>query len=167
MAAQYKNAIKTGLRRIARASLVLALAFGVSLGMSACAKEIMIADKPVDRAVTELDLRNSGITGAEQLENLKKLKSLTALDLRDNELTVEAFDAIRSLVPKADVRWSVPLGKARYDSASEQIAVPDFSKADIARLGYFPKLSSLDASGSADYTALMEAQAMHPDLAVV
>ena len=166
MAAQYKNAIRTGLRRVARASLVLAFVLGVSLGMSACAKEITIADKPVDRATTELDLRNSGITGAEQLENLKKLRSLTALDLRDNALTVEAFDAIRSLVPKADVRWSVPLGDARYDSASEQIAVPDFSKADLARLGYFPMLNTLDASGSTDYPALLEAQAMHPDLAI-
>ena len=166
MSAQYGKVIKTGLRRVARASLVLAFVLGVSLGMSACAKEIAIADKPVDRSATELDLRNRGITGAEQVENLQKLRSLTALDLRDNALTVEAFDAIHSFVPKADVRWSVPLGSARYDSASEQISVPDFSKADIARLGYFPKLTSLNASGSADYPALMEAQAMYPDLAV-
>ena len=166
MAVQHKKAIKTGLRLFTRAGLVLAVALCAALGMSACAKVITIADKPVDRTVTVLDLRNSGITGAEQIENLKKLRSLTALDLRDNALTVEAFDAIRSLVPKADIRWSVPLGAARYDSASEQIAVPDFSRADLVRLVYFPNLVSLDASGSADYQALMEAQTMYPDLTI-
>jgi len=166
MVAQQKRAIKVGLRRFIRASLVLALACCAALGMSACAKEIMIAGKPVDRTATVLDLRNSGITDAASLQDLRKLRTLTSLDLRDNALTVEAFDAIRSLVPKADVRWSVPLGAARYDSASEQIAVPDFSRADIARLGYFPGLTSLDASGSTDYQALQETQALHPDLAL-
>ena len=166
MVAQHNKAIKVGLRRSIRASLVLALACCAALCMSACAKEIMIAGKPVDRTATVLDLRNSGITDAASLQDLRKLRTLTSLDLRDNALTVEAFDAIRSLVPKADVRWSVPLGAARYDSASEQIAVPDFSRADIARLGYFPKLTSLDASGSVDYQALQETQALHPDLAL-
>lgn len=162
MTAQHKKAIKTRLRRSVRASLVLVTAFCAALGMGACAKQIMIADKPVDRTATVLDLKNSGITGAEQVANLNKLGSLTALDLRDNALTVEAYDAIRSLVPKADIRWSVPIGASRYDSESEQLTVPDFSKADIARLGYFPKLASLDASGSADVQALLEAQTLHP-----
>ena len=164
MVAQQKKTIKVGLRRYFRASLVLALACCAALGMSACAKEIVIAGKAVDRTAAVLDLRDSGITDAESLQDLRKLRALTSLDLRDNALTVEVFDAIRSLVPKADIRWSVPLGAARYDSASEQIAVPDFSRADIARLGYFPNLTSLDASGSEDYPAMKEAQALNTDL---
>ncbi len=166
MMSNHKKTNRTCSRRSVRASLVLMLACCAVLGMSACSKEVFIAGKTVDRTATELDLRNCGITDAESVQDLRKLRALTALDLRDNALTVEAYDAIHSLVPKAEVRWSVPLGGARYDSTSEQLAVPDYSRSDLARLGYFPKLASLDASGSADYDALKEAQAAYPDLSV-
>jgi len=166
MESQHKKTIRICLRRFLRASLILAAALCVALGMSACSKEIMIMGKPVERNATELDLRNCGIADAESMQELRKLRKLTALDLRDNALSAEAYEEIHALVPKADVRWSVPLGSARYDSASGQIAVPDFSKADVKLLGYFPKLASLDASGSVDYEALKEAQATYPNLFV-
>lgn len=166
MASQHKKTIAIFLGRLLHAGLVSALALCAALGLSACSKEVTIADKLVDRQATSLDLRNCGITGAEPLQDLRKLNQLTALDLRENSLDAAAFEAIQSLIPKCSIRWSVPLGASRYDSESETLAVPDFTQADVARLGYFPKLVALDASGSGDYAALIAAQAEYPAVSI-
>ncbi|MEA4913723.1 MAG: hypothetical protein VB061_04030 [Christensenella sp.] len=166
MAAHNQKTNTSFLGRFLRASLISALALCAMLGLSACSKEVTIADQAVDRQATSLDLRNCGITGAEPLQDLQKMNQLTALDLRDNALTIEAFDAIQAFVPEAYIRWSVPLGATRYDSESETLMMPDFSQADIAMLGYFPRLVSLDASGSADYAALIAAQTEYPAVSI-
>ena len=153
-------------KRILRACLVPALAFCAAIFMSACSNEISIAGKTLDRQATSADLSDCGIVDAESVRDLRKLRKLTALDLRENSLTGPDFDTIQSFIPKCSIRWSVPLGAARYDSESETLAVPDFSQGDLAALGYFPHLVSLDASGSDDYAALIAAEAEYPDVLI-
>ena len=154
------------MKRILRACLVPALAFSAAIFMSACSNEISIAGKTLDRQATSADLSDCGIVDAESVRDLRKLRKLTALDLRENSLTGPDFDTIQSFIPKCSIRWSVPLGAARYDSESETLAVPDFSQGDLAALGYFPDLVSLDASGSDDYAALIAAEAEYPDVLI-
>lgn len=166
MASQHTKKITTFLERLLRASLISALALCAALGLSACSKEVTIADKLVDRQATSLDLRNCGITDVESVQDLHSLGKLTSLDLRENSLDIAAFEAIQSLIPGCSIRWSVPLGGTRYDSESEQLAVPDFSQADIPTLGCFPRLVSLDASNSGDYAALIAAQAEYPEVSI-
>ena len=166
MASQHKKPNTSCLRRSFRASLISALALCAVLGLSACSKEVTIADQAVDRAALSLDLRNANIADAASVEDLHQLRQLESLDLRDNPLDAAAFDAIQALIPTCSIRWSVPLGAARYDSDSEVLAVPDFSKTDLAMLAYFPRLVSLDASGSTDFEALKETQETYPMLTI-
>ncbi len=159
------NQPKRGIvKRVSRAILFLALVLCVIFSLSACSKTVSVAGITVDRQATSLDLRDCGITDAESVQGLQTLKKLAELDLRGNLLSKAEFDAIQSLIPTCSIRWSVPLGADRYDSESETLAVPDFSQADIASLGCFSRLVSLDASGSSDYTALTAAQSEHPNV---
>lgn len=166
MAAYNQKTNTSFLGRFLRASLIFALIIATFFGLSACSKEVTIAGNPVDREALSLDLRNANIVDAASVEDLRQLRQLESLDLRDNPLDTAAFDGIQALIPACSIRWSVPLGAARYDSESETLAVPNFSKADLAMLAYFPRLVSLDASGSADYEALIETQKTYPSLTI-
>lgn len=145
---------------------VFTLILCAMLCCNACSATITIAGTAVDRHAVTLDLRDLGIDDAETVKDLRKLRDLATLDLRDNPLAIEAFDSIQARLPKCAIRWSVPLGAARYDSGSDTLAVSDFSQADLAALHYFPNLSSIDASGSTDYAALIQAQTEYPALSI-
>lgn len=154
-------------KRFLHAGLIFALMLGAAFCLSACSSTIEIAGKAVERSATELDLNGCNIGDAETVKDLKKLRSLAALDLRDNPLSAEAFDAIQAMIPACSIRWSVPIGAQRYDSESETLKAADFSQADIDQIRYFPNLLSLDASGSADYAALISAQDAYPGVDIV
>ena len=166
MAIHHKTIHGNVSKRILRAGLISALVLVTVFGLSACAKQITIAGRQVDREAIELDLRNAGIGDVNSIQDVGKLRRLETLDLRENPLSSAVFDAIQSLIPSCSIRWSVPLGSTRYDSESESLTAPDFSQTDLSMLRYFPRLTSLDASGSTAYEALVEAQGSYPKLSI-
>ena len=115
------------------------------------------------RDASALDLGNAGVTGTDSLKGIRQLRSLRELDLRDNPLTPEAFGKIRKMLPKCDVRWSVPLGDAALDSASTELTLDAFTADEIALLAYFPNLGAVDAP-TGDPAALIAAKAQYPNV---
>ena len=79
-------------------------------------------------------------------------RDAAALDLRQEELSVSAYTALARKLPDCEIRWSVPLGGAHYDSASESLAVPAVYAGEEANFAFFPRLKSLDLR-QADLTA--------------
>lgn len=138
------------------AALLLTLALG-------CAKTLTIAGVQTARDAAALDLQNAGVTGTDSLKGIRQLRNLRELDLHDNPLTLEAFDAIQKTLPKCEIRWSVPLGAGTFDSASKALSLGSFTADDIAPLSYFPNLNAVDAP-TGDPAALIAAEAQYPDV---
>jgi len=121
----------------------LALSFGVFCFLSACAS----GKTPAADAPTTLDLRGTGLT---DVSSLLKKTQLTSLDLRDNEISTESFDALSVALPDCDILWSVPLGDKRFDSDTTTLSL-DTASSDLPDLlKYFPALASVQLSTAPD-----------------
>ncbi len=158
------NGNQSGIRIKKRLAL-LVLAMLAAAFFMGCAATLTIAGTEVDRKAETLDLQNKGVSDAESVKSLKKLRSLRSLDLRGNPLEIEDFEALSAMLPECEILWSVPVGGERFDSNTNSITAPGFSEADVDTLAYFTNLTALDATGSTDYAALVEAQKAYPNVA--
>lgn len=85
------------------------------------------------------------------------------LDLREKTLTVSEFDQIQAQLPNCRITWYVPFQGKTYLSDTTRMTVTEVTQKDLDFLvTYFPRLSSLDASGCTDYSLLEAFQAEHP-----
>ncbi|MEN6595224.1 MAG: hypothetical protein ABFC31_09820 [Clostridiaceae bacterium] len=151
--------------QLKKAITLLALFMLAAVFLAGCSASLTIAGVDVDRKAETLDLSNRDISDAGSVKSLKKLHSLRTLDLRGNPLDTEDFDALSAMLPECAILWSVPIGGDRFDSDSTAVTAPGFSAADVEALAYFTNLSALDATGSTDYAALIEAQKAYPNIA--
>ena len=85
-------------------------------------------------------------------------------DARAAAISCEDYDAAVARRPQAVIRWSVPIGRERFDSFSETITLSALPEDEIGRLGYFPYLKTVDARACADCAALAAAAAEREDL---
>ena len=83
------------------------------------------------------------------------------IDARGALLSCEQYDAAAKESASV-IRWSVPIGEARFDSFSEELVLSALPESEIERLAYFPSLRHVDAEGCADYPALAAATARFP-----
>ena len=88
------------------------------------------------------------------------------LDLRNQILSVEEYDAIRSKLPDCEIRWNIPFQNSAYPDTTTSVAVRSLSDADLKVLGYFPDLAEVDATGCEDYDRIQKLQTQYPDLHV-
>ncbi len=92
----------------------------------------------------------------------------TALDLRDKNLSVSEFDQIQAQMPQCRITWYVPFQGRSYPSDTTSLTVSEVTQSDLDFLTtYFPKLTSLDASGVEDYALLEAFRADHPHCEVI
>ncbi|MDO4571989.1 MAG: hypothetical protein Q4C13_01370 [Clostridia bacterium] len=113
-----------------------------------------------------LDLSDSGLTDADTAR-LQEYHSLRWLDLRGNEISAAAYDALAAALPDCVIRWDVPIAGKRVEDDASYMQADSFSEADVEALAYFASLRCLDARGCTDYEALLAAQARYPDLSVL
>ena len=85
-------------------------------------------------------------------------------DARGAAVSCADYEAAAARSGAERIRWSVPIGKDRYDSFSETLTLSSLPEDEIERLKYFPYLSVIDARGCADYAALAAAAAEREDL---
>ena len=94
----------------------------------------------------------------------RRYRRAELIDVRAAELKCEEYDAAAASLPSSVIRWSVPIGGARYDSFSEEITLSSLPADEVGRLGYFPKLKTIDASLCGDWAALAAAARAYPAL---
>ncbi len=109
---------------------------------SACAE----GETPSAAAPTSLDLRGTGLT---DVSDLLKQTQLTSLDLRDNEISAEIYEALRTALPDCSILWSVPLGGERFDSDTTALSLTTAAGTADA-LAYFPDLQSVSFADAPD-----------------
>ncbi len=89
--------------------------------------------------------------------------SSTELDLREKELSIQDYNDIQAQLPYCKITWMVPFQGAAYASDVSSLTVTSLTSADLDLMqAYFPKLSSLDATGCKDYALLAEFQERMP-----
>ena len=144
-------------------ALVLALVCLSLVGLFGCSNLPEAAEQPAATApVTQLDQSNKGLADAD-LSALSAQTQLTNLDLRGNDLSVDAVAALIAALPNCEVLWSIPLGSARFDSTTTELVLPaDATADDLTRLSLFPALVKVDASSMTVYAALKEAASALP-----
>ncbi|MBQ0134570.1 MAG: hypothetical protein KBS46_05535 [Clostridiales bacterium] len=94
----------------------------------------------------ELDLRG---TNPDSLTDLERCTALKKLDLRGNELSVEQVTALAEKLPDCEIRWDIPLGELRFDSALEELVLEE-PGADWRNLLLFPGLKKLSFNRCTD-----------------
>ncbi len=88
-------------------------------------------------------------------------------DVRERAVSCEEYDEAIARRPDAVIRWSVPIGDARFDSFAEEITLASLPEDEVGRLRYFPALETVDARDCADYAALAAAARQFPSLRIL
>lgn len=91
-------------------------------------------------------------------------KSEEVVDLRGRDITDEYFLELSGLLPEAKIYWDVPFQSGRIPSSATSINVAALTKDDLARLVYFPELTTIQADNCEDYEVLELLAAQRPDL---
>ena len=110
----------------------------------------LVDGKPCRLNAQELDLRDAGLS---QVENLEKCRNLQWVDLRGNDITPQAVEALQEALPDCEIRWDVPLGGAKYDSALDSLELEDLP-ADWENILLFPSLKLLRVEACTDYETM-------------
>lgn len=92
---------------------------------------------------------------------------LTSLNITDAELSVEEYRVLAAALPGCYIRWSIPIGGSRYDSAAAEIAVSDFTAEEVERFALFDGLDTVDANGCRCYDELISLQTLLPETKVL
>ncbi len=86
------------------------------------------------------------------------------IDLRGSAISVQKAEALAAEHPGKTVLWDVPLSGGSRPSDAEDLEITALSLSDIPLFSCFPNLKSVDASGCADYEALLALRADCPAL---
>ena len=100
----------------------------------------------------------------EDTAKLAYFTHLTSLDLTAADVTAAQFDAVHAAYPAVTVRWSIPIGAARYASDAESITLSDFEASELSLFDYFTALRSADGRACTCYDALLALHEAYPGL---
>ena len=87
-----------------------------------------------------------------------------SLDLRNRELTVAQYEAIREKLPECEIQWNIPFQNGVYPDDSAVLTVQSLSDADLQMLAYFENLKQVDAAACRDYDQLKKLKEQYPDV---
>jgi len=84
-------------------------------------------------------------------------KNAQELDLREEEISIEHYLAVKTKLPNCSILWNVPFQGGLVSSDTAQLTLTTLNEADIKILSsYFPNLTQIDADACGEY-ALLEA----------
>lgn len=144
-------------------SLVLFVAVLSALGLFLSRRYTLLGGQLVSCRARQLVWRGAEAPGA---QDLARLPTLEALDLRAAALSPEDFERLSAALPNCQIRWLVPLQGERLDSESAALTLDRLSPEAIERLRDFPALQTVDARDCPDADAVRELRRLRPDLDV-
>lgn len=91
-----------------------------------------------------------------------------SLDLREEDISFDHYDALHSQLPNCEILWNVPFQGTKYSNDTQSIRITTLTDADIGvLLEYFPNLTSLDASQCQEYEMLESFRDKKPDCEIM
>lgn len=89
------------------------------------------------------------------------------IDLRGRSVSEKKYLSLREALPDCEIFWDVPIGGTAADCESESLVLSAFTKEDVERLAYFPRLTALDLTAADVSPELYDAlHAAYPALSV-
>lgn len=116
-----------------------------------------------ERSITQLDLSGKPV---EQLDRIRKLSNLEALDLRSTGISAAEYESLQTALPDCRILWEPCFQGTYYPLDTETLTVTSLSEADVVYLDYFTKLKQVDAMGCQDYDAIFSLIQRRPDCEV-
>lgn len=115
-----------------------------------------IAGTAVSTGVTELDLRDKGIT---DIKSLVRCRELRSLDIRGNDVTAESLAALQEALPECVIRYDVTVGEDRCDIFTEELSLDDLpvSWQDMTKLIHLKSLTVEHCTNPGGMLALQQA----------
>lgn len=104
---------------------------------------------------------------AEEVGLFAHFTDLQSLDITGAELSVAEYETLAGLLPGCHIRWSIPIGGGRYDSAAAEIAVGDFTADEVALFALFDELKTLDATACRCYDEILAVRELLPETEVL
>lgn len=93
-------------------------------------------------------------------------KNAQYLDLRDQEISVAHYDALREKLPDAEIRWNIPFQGGVLADDTTEVTVSTLSDEDVATLTHLNRLEAVHAPECTDYDQLKALQEQMPQTAV-
>ena len=91
-----------------------------------------------------------------------------SLDLREEDISIEHYNAVHSQLPNCEIAWNVPFQGGKLPNDTESMTVTTLTEADVELLvKYFPALKKVDASECRDYGVLEILKTRLPELEVI
>ena len=81
-------------------------------------------------------------------------KNAASMDLREEDMSIEHFEALHQKMPRCKILWNVPFQSGKLPSDTTEITVDTLSAEDVERLAYFPQLAMVHAESCRDYESL-------------
>ena len=94
-------------------------------------------------------------------------KDTASMDLREEDISIAHYDALRQKLPECDILWNVPFQNGKLPSDTTVITVDTLSGQDVAVIAYFPELETVHAEDCRDYDNLNKLREAYPDLTVL
>ncbi len=89
-----------------------------------------------------------------------------AVDLRDAQVSVEEYEALKKSMPDNNILWSVPVSGQYFESSSEYIILDHLDENEISNFSYFESLQTVDAMKCSNHGALVKLEEAYPELEV-
>ena len=93
-------------------------------------------------------------------------KNAASMDLREEDISIEHYEALRQKLPECEILWNVPFQNGKLSSDVRQITVDTLSEEDVAAIACFPGLEIVHAENCRDYESLKKLRQAYPDLTV-
>ena len=94
-------------------------------------------------------------------------KDQRQLDLRQKELSIEAFEKLQKKLPDCEIAWNVPVQGALYPNDTEELTLTELSEEAVEALDHLPRLKRVDVRESLDYANIAALQQRRPEVEVL
>lgn len=93
-------------------------------------------------------------------------KNAASMDLREEDMSIEHFEALHQKMPRCKILWNVPFQSGKLPSDTTELTVDTLSAEDVERLAYFPQLAMVHAESCRDYESLALLRQKYPNVTV-
>ena len=111
-----------------------------------------------------LDLSGAPVSDLDRFSGFTQLKQL---DLRNTQLTVDAYETLQKQLPGCEIQWLLPFQGNYLPLDTTTLSISGNTKDEMALLAYLPQLKTVDATACQDYDTLLQLQAMYPNCTVL
>lgn len=94
-------------------------------------------------------------------------KKPQTLDVRDQSLTIEAFQSLEEALPQSQFQWMVPVQGQRYALDTRSISLHGLTEEDIQALAYLEHLDTIDATDCPLSPLVFRLSQTHPEAQVI